>query len=576
MSANGARRLSGLDVAMIVAALVALGALIAEHGFLPGPRWIDLLRPLQVACVVAFAGLQLVKLVAAEHPGEYFARHRFDFTLLFALGVQTVVYFGLAHTPEARWLERHDMPSPLWAFYTAILQVYVLVIVLERSTLVHSYLVRMRLAPARIMVASFAVLVGLGTLLLALPGAARDGRSLGFIDALFTATSAACVTGLVVVDTGTAFGPLGVGVVGLLIQAGGLGMLTITAAFALFGGRGLAPLEQRQLGRALDTEEGDEVRDLLRRVLWTTFVAEGLGAVALWFTWGDLLPSPGGRAAWAGFHAVSAFCNAGFALFPGNGSLIGLAGDIPTQAILGGLIVAGGLGSGVLAQLARIGRARLARRRAEPLSRHTRWVLVLTAGLIAGGAALFWLLERDRAFAHLPPGQRVAAALFQSVTLRTAGFNTVDLVRLALPSVVLSIVLMLVGGSPASTAGGMKTTTAAVAATTLLRRPRVAPEVRRRAVRLAGAFLGTYLLAWGALALAQGEAGPRVAFEAASALATVGLSLDYTAQLSPAGKLVVCAAMFAGRVGPFALAAALLRLRARPAKSTPAERILLG
>lgn len=548
------------DRGMAAAALVGLAAVVAEYGALPPAGWIQPLRLTALAAVVAFALLQVIRLLTVEHPLAYLRAHRIDFVLLFVLVVQGLAFAGLADTPEARWLARHGAPSPLLPFYVAVVQVYVVAVVLARSPLLHAALVRIRLRPAQLLVASFAVLIALGTGLLAMPGASRDGVSIGLLDALFTSTSAACVTGLVVRDTGVQFSTFGLAVIAALIQVGGLGILTFTAAFALLDGRGLSRVEARRIARATDADADDvgELRHTLGRVVVGTLVVEAVGAAALYLAWREAFPDPLVRAGQAVFHAVSAFCNAGFALFPGNASLTRFAADPATALAVGGLVVLGGLGFPVLFELAGWGR---------PWSRHTRWVLASAAVLIAAGAVLLAVLE----------GMDPLAAAFQSVTLRTAGFNTVPLGALGLPAVAVCVAWMLVGGAPGGTAGGLKTTTALAALSVPLGRPRVDRGTAHRALRLAAAFLGAFVLLCGAVALAQGGLDRRVVFEVASALATVGLTMDYTPELGTASRLLVCVAMFAGRVGPFALAAAVLPWRERRVERPPeAERVLLG
>ncbi len=562
MSAGDEARPRWHDRGMAGAAGVGLAAVVAEYGLLPPAAWIQPLRLTALAAVIAFALLQVVRLVTVPRPLEYLRAHRIDFVLLFVLTVQGLAFAGLADTPEARWLARHGAPSPLLPFYVAVVQVYVVAVVLARSPLLHAALVRIRLRPAQLLVASFAVLVALGTGLLALPGASRDGVSIGLLDALFTSTSAACVTGLVVRDTGVQFSTFGVAVIAALIQIGGLGILTFTATFALLDGRGLSGAEARRIARAADADaDADDVRELrqtLGQVVLGTLAVEAVGAAALYLAWREAFPDPLVRAGQAAFHAVSAFCNAGFALFPGNASLTRFAADPATALAIGGLVVLGGLGFPVLFELARRGR---------PWSRHTRWVLASAAVLLVAGAVLLGVLE----------GMDPLAAAFQSVTLRTAGFNTVPLGALGLPAVAVCVAWMLVGGAPGGTAGGLKTTTALAALSVPLRRPRVDEATARRALRLTGVFLAAFLLLCAAVALAQGALDRRIVFEVASALGTVGLSMDYTPELGPAARLLVCVAMFAGRVGPFALAAAVLPWREQRQERPPeAQRILIG
>lgn len=551
MDASTARVLRRIDVGMAAAALIALAALVGERGFAPSVEVRAALRLVEIACVLSFVGLQLAKLAVVESPLAYLRSQRLDFVLLVLLACQAVVHVGLHQAPEARWLRERGVSSPLLRLYVAMLQVYVLVILFERTHLLNRVLVRLRLRPVQLLVISFLALIALGTLLLALPEASRDGRSIGAVDAFFTATSAVCVTGLTVRDVGTQFTTLGVTVLGALIQAGGLGMLTVTASLALLARAPIAQVEHA----ALDVEGLAPLRRLLRRVLVVAFACELAGAALLYLCFGGVLADPLRRAGWAAFHAVSAFCNAGFALFPRNASLTGLSGDAPTLLVFAALIVLGGLGFPVTAEITRRLAARLAGRRPRPLRRSTRVVLLWSLALILSGAALFWAFERERSLG----GSRgpFTDALFQSVTLRTAGFNSVDLALLGTPAVVLCIVWMLIGGAPGGTAGGIKVTTIATIARAVFARRLGSPRLLHAALPVVLGFLASYALVTGALALLERRLDAAIAFEAASALGTVGLSIGSTAALGTPAKLLLCLAMFAGRVGPLVLVAAL-------------------
>ena len=552
------RWLRTLDGLMASAALATLGTLIVRHGLHVGRGYDAFIALGDALAVLVFAAAQAAKLVVVPDPIGYFRTHRLDFALLFVLLIQLAAYAGLQSTAEYRWLERQGIESPLWPLLVASLQLYMVAIVALRSTLVHRLLLLLRLRPVQMLVVSFALLIGAGTVLLAMPGAAADGRASSVLDALFTATSAVCVTGLVVWDTGTHFSGLGTTVLLLLIQAGGLGMLTITGSFALFGGAGMAGKEADALAHVMQVDSANEVALVLRRILVSTFLLEGLGALALFAAWDGHITDNLQRAGWAVFHAVSAFCNAGFALFPRNASLTGSAGTTAALATIGALIVAGGIGFSVLDELGRRLVARLLGQRPPPLSPHARLALGATAFFLVAGTLLFFGTERGGALARFDGLEAWVHAAFQSVTLRTAGFNSVDLSALGLPAVALCIVWMLVGGAPGSTAGGMKVTTAAVVVSSPFGRVAPGTAIRRRALLLASIFLAQYGVLTAALALAQRTLDGRVAFEVASALGTVGLSMGTTAELGTAGKLILCAAMFMGRVGPFALARALL------------------
>lgn len=442
-----------------------------------------------------------------------------------------------------------------------------------------------RLSGVQLFVLSFAGLIGAGTLgLLALPGL-YTGARLGFVDALFTAASAVCVTGLVVVDTATYFTRWGQLWILLLIQLGGLGILTFTTLIIRMLGRRSALQVESAAGAGVAGQLGDP-RALLRAVIVLTAGIELLGAAAFWLMWRGTLGA--GPAVWhAVFHAVSAFCNAGFSTF--SDSLTGFRGSPSVVLTAAALIVLGGIGFLVLEDV----RERLARRR-RALSTHSRLVLATTGILILGAAAAFYAFEAHHTLGTLGGPGRVVNALFMAITPRTAGFNTVDYNQVTDPSMALTVGLMLIGGAPGGTAGGVKVTTVAVLVLLLLSRLRGHREVSawRRSLR-AEAVQGAAGLVVGAIALLAfaiavlllteeaGLAGHRehfaqLVFEAHSAFGTVGLSMGKTAELSPAGRLVITGLMFVGRVGPMSLAAAMALGGGRRAYRYAYEEVAVG
>ncbi|RJO68786.1 MAG: ATPase [Myxococcales bacterium] len=417
--------------------------------------------------------------------------------------------------------------------------------------------------PQALLVSSFAGLIGLGTLLLSLPWAHQPGK-VGFLDAFFTATSAVCVTGLIVVDTGSDYTLFGQTVILFLIQAGGLGVMTFAALAALILGGRLSLASQAALSDTfLQRDAASEFLRLFLRMLKLVFVIESAGASLLFVFLLQDKPVPHALGS-AVFHAVSAFCNAGFSIYSDN--LMGINHNIGFIAVVMLLIVSGGLGHIVLAELWSL----LQDRHRESLRRfshHTKIALGASILLIAGGVAgllLFGLTPEERDL-----GERLWSALFQSVTARTAGFNTVDLGCLPLASLFFIMLFMFVGGSPGSCAGGIKTTTAAIwlarlkcrllgrTDTVLLGRTVPIDIVRRVSVLVGLALLWN---AFGTLYLLASErAIPGVGmedllFEQLSAFGTVGLSTGVTPQLSAAGRLWIILTMFVGRLGPLTLA----------------------
>ena len=402
------------------------------------------------------------------------------------------------------------------------------------------------------------------------PWASRHA-ALDWVDALFTATSAVCVTGLTVVDTGSHFSGFGQGVILALIQTGGLGIVTLSAfVFYLLTGR--MPIRDREalLGTVAGTRTVS-LTALLKAILLSAVVLELAGAIVLALCfWEAHTPW---QAIYLGvFHSVSAFCNAGFSLF--RDSLVGYRSDLLVNVAVMALIVTGGLGFPVLME---IGRAARQRRRTARLSLHSKVVLTTSGILLASGVLVFYGVEHANSLQDLPLGTQVLTALFQSVTARTAGFNTVEFHVLANTSLFAFIVLMFIGGGSGSCAGGIKVNSFTVLAGMAWGRlngrsdvhlygRRVPEATVDRAVSVAGFSL---LLVFAILMLLLvTELGDRsheasrgtfleLAFEATSAFGTVGLSMGVTPHLSTTGRLLVTVLMFVGRIGPLTMASML-------------------
>lgn len=422
---------------------------------------------------------------------------------------------------------------------------------------------------AQLLLVSFLGLIAVGTAgFLLLPGL-YTGAGLGFVDALFTATSAVCVTGLVVVDTATYFTAAGQAWVAFLIQLGGLGILTFTTlVIHLVGRRASLHAGEAAGGEAAIVRHLDPTR-LVRAVVASALVVEAIGAAVLWWGWSGEMGPLG--AIWpAIFHAVSAFCNAGFSVFPE--SLVNQRSSLLPVLTVSGLVIVGGIGFVVLADL----RAWWNRKTVRRLSTHTRLVLWTTGLLLAAGTVLYAAFEWQQVLGGMSPVDRLTNAWFMSVTPRTAGFNTVDYSQLTNPSLFLTVILMVIGGSPGSAAGGLKTTTVALLGLVLWSRLRGREHVsvfgrtipEETIQRAAGLTIGGIaILAAGVFALAltefpaQGVADRisflSVIFEAHSAFGTVGLSMGATPELTTAGRLVVAALMYLGRLGPLAVVSAM-------------------
>ena len=443
----------------------------------------------------------------------------------------------------------------------------------------------------QLLVVSFAALILAGTIGLKLLPGLYVGDGLGWVDSLFTATSAVCVTGLVVVDTATYFTPAGQLFILLLIQLGGLGIITLSTVIILALGGRLTLGHEEVSAPGSELFSGVDLRRLSRHVVVFTCAFELAGAILLTALWAPRFGLA--SAAWHGvFHSVSAFCNAGFSTF--SDSLTSFSHSVPTILVVAGLIVAGGLGFLTIEEL-------YAARRGGRLTRttlHTKLVLHTTVVLLLVGWALYAFLEWRGVLAGMGWLHRLSNSLFMSVTARTAGFNTVDYSSVSAGGSFLTILLMLVGGSPGSTAGGLKTTTLALVVLLAWARVKgyrspqafyrsIPEETVQRAVGLVVVTSFVVVVAIFVFAAVEigGPGSPaqeleflRYSFEAVSALNTVGLSMGVTSSLDPTGRLVTVLLMFLGRVGPLTFTAAIAH-RARhegPPVSFAREDVVVG
>lgn len=440
-----------------------------------------------------------------------------------------------------------------------------------------------RSSPARLIALSFLVATVVGAALLALPVAHAPGVRVGLLDALFTATSAVCVTGLVVVDTGTAFNRFGQTVILLLIQLGGLGVLTLGTVLTLATGRRIGYGARVRLQTEVHAFDLGGVLQLARAIVALVVVVDLAGAALLYPRFASL-HGPGDGLFYALFHSVSAFNNAGFALYPD--SLSRFVTDPLLNLTIIALVVTGGLGFVVIIDL----RARYGPERRRRLSLHTRMALSITGFLLATATVVVLVLEwaNPATLGGLDVPGKLLASLFQAVTPRTAGFHTLDYAGMQAPTLLFTALLMFIGGNPGSTAGGIKTLTffvLVVSVWSVVRQRReytiygrrIAPDTVVRAgvvafggVMLAGAALTLLAITERDIALLP------LLFETVSALGTVGLSLGITADLSPLGRVVMIVLMYLGRIGLLTFALALVTEHPTRQIRYPAEDVVIG
>lgn len=441
----------------------------------------------------------------------------------------------------------------------------------------------------QLIVLSFGIVILVGTLLLMLPAAGRSGGPTSLIDALFTATSATCVTGLVVFDTWTHWNLFGQIVILALIQTGGLGVITFTTGFTLLVHRKLAFHDIRL---ATENTGGDtiQIARLIKTILAFTTGCEFLGICLLMLRF---VPQFGARGVWvACFTAISAFCNAGFdvlGFLMKDGNLIPYVEDPLVCLTTAALIVVGGIGFIVVSD---IYRSRIERRvrgeNPERLNFHSALVLRITAALILLGAVLFLIFEYDNTLENVSWGGKLNASLFQSISARTAGFSSVNIAQERDITKIITIILMFIGASPAGTGGGIKTTTFVVLVATVfsvmkgetetvIMKRRIEKTTVYRSVTIFFAALMAVLITTGVILTTDpGIAGVDALFEATSGFGTVGLSAGVTQRLGTISKFFVSMTMFVGRVGPVSLGLALARHKSARGVVLPEGRLIVG
>jgi potassium uptake TrkH family protein len=438
--------------------------------------------------------------------------------------------------------------------------------------------------PTQVVLFGYLALILSGAAILDTPLASADGKSIGFLNALFTATSAVCVTGLTVVDTATAFTDFGRAVILLLIQLGGLGIMAVAGLVGLTIFRRLSKRSSSLIStefRATVDGKGS-IREMVGRIALVVFAIEGVGALILMFWFGTHYQMSIGESIWSGvFHAVSAFNNAGFSLYTDN--LMQFVSDPVVNLTIAALIIIGGLGFPVLIELRRVG--------FKPLkwTMHFKIVMVMTALLLVGGTVYIAILEWNNpgTLGALEPSDRVLAAFFQSVQTRTAGFNSIDISAMHTETWFGMDILMFIGAGPAGTGGGIKVTTFAVllfivitelrgdAAVNIFGK-RLSRAVHRQAITIALLAVGVVMASTVFMQLVTDIDLDRIFFEVLSAFATVGLTTGITATLPPAALINLIVLMIIGRIGTLTLGSALILKHRVLLYELPKERPLIG
>ncbi|WP_237073352.1 TrkH family potassium uptake protein [Prosthecochloris sp. GSB1] len=587
--------LSLFDWVVMLLALPAVISLVAEYGFYLSPAQSETIRLLDHAILWVFALTGLGKLLLVEDKTEYLASHWADMFILFLIAMLLVfpVQIGALMQSIVSGLE----PKAIAKIYIVLTQILLILALVPPALRYSQRVMSLNLQPAVLIIMSFLLFILLGTLFLLLPKA-TVGEPLAAIDAVFMATSAVCVTGLAVVDTATKFTIFGQTIIMILIQVGGLGIMTMTTFFAYVMGGGSGLKQYATLQTLLGEESLGQIRRMVFHVALFTFSFELLGAGILYMEFDAYtFRTDYQQLFFAIFHAISAFCNAGFSLWSENLMAEGIGRDVMGLSTIMVLIVLGGLGFPVIANINAIlvyktqlrfssrkiddavvedtesmdvFRREKLRERKVRLSLNTRIVLLATLILTTAGALGIFLLEADAALRGMSPAEQLFTSLFHSVSARTAGFNTVDIRGFSLPTLFFLILLMWIGASPGSTGGGIKTTTLAVALLNIFAivsgrnrieifRKQIAPSTVVKA--FSTVILSIFYISFAVflLLITENFGFQDLVFEVVSAVGTVGLSTGITSGLSAPGKWVIIVSMFVGRIGMLSVLMALIK-----------------
>jgi len=581
------RIISTLDFLLIFSGILSVVALLFEFGFYITPEQFSLIEVFVKSISVFFIAQELLRYVLYSNKQQFFKERWFEVVLVLLLILQ------FAYPPFFQLFFNYFIPNStaeqLTLAYLAISQFLLFLALLIGTMRYNHLLTKVKIQPGAVFALSFAFIIFSGALLLLLPKATYTGIT--FVDALFTSTSAVCVTGLSSVDVFTTFTPLGLFVIVGLIQVGGLGVMTLSTFFAFLFAGGLSVRERLFMSDLLSEDSIGEVSGLLLKIATFTIIIEAIGFVFLYISiGGTFFPLDHNKFYSSIFHAVSAFCNAGFSTYQNGLMNPSLQSNYVYLSTIGWLIILGGLGFPVLSNLWSYFKKRKQKGIINRLTLTSKLVLITTLCLLIFGASSIWLLE----LVHNPQTASMSTfdqwfhAMFMSISTRTAGFNTLAMDAYHPSTVLVLIFLMWIGASPSSTGGGVKTTTFAVVLLMIFnfvrKKERVElfnRQVSDESIRKAfsAIILSVFVIGLASVILAAIEPTKNtldLLFEVVSAMGTVGLSRNLTPLLGDGGKVLITIVMFIGRVGALTLIIALVKQEPNVRITYAKETIIIG
>ncbi|OKL39437.1 TrkH family potassium uptake protein [Pontibacter flavimaris] len=551
--------------------ILAVGILLYAHGVVKDPAILQKLFYAIDGILAVFVAIYLLRILYAFEREKFLRRTWFEGLLMLVVFINEFSTYVLGIPVIYNIFDSIGIPLSV-ELYRASVSLYMLLLLLIELLETRVHLKTLQLKPGITFLLSFITLISIGTGLFMLPKMTTTPDGMRFIDALFMATSASCITGLVVVDPGTYFTLSGQVLLLVLVQLGGLGVMTFATFFASLMRQGMGIKQHVALHQIMDSESLLSAKGLLSKLITLTLTIEAIGAVIIFATWSPEVQfsNLGSKIFYSVFHSVNGFCNAGFSLFPEGLYTQPLRIGYVMHLTIAALIILGGLGFPTMLDI--FSPSSMRRRMAAPWRNWkllTRVTLYTSAALLTLGTVAFFLLEYYNTLASLSFPEALVTSFFQSVTTRSGGYHTVDISLLNTPTILLFLFLMFIGASPGSMGGGIKTTTFAViilsVATTIRGRENL--EIGHRTIPHSISYKAFSVFTFAAvinllcifllsITDAQFEI-LQLVFEQVSAFGTVGLSTGITAGLSDAGKLIILLSMYVGRVGTLTLALAL-------------------
>ncbi len=564
----------GMRYLSVPISIAAIGALILFHGFKLEPvdqAWVDWILK---GTIGFYIFKYLLEFFYSFSPAAYLRESKWEGLLMLYM-IINIISINVLNIELMSKIGSLFGFEQLDQFFMVVVQVYFLLFIALEIGKASSLLAHLQISPPGMLVMSFVLLGAVGTGLLLLPEMTTSGEGLSLLDASFTTISAICVTGLSTFDVSSILSFKGQFVLMILIQLGGLNFISFASLLALFSRNGMGLRYHSLLQASYSTESLESGMDLFKQVYKLTLMIELISAVLLYFSWGALpFENQGDRIFYSVFHSISAFNNAGFALFPSGLMDPGVIHSYGLHLVIAFTLIFGGLGFSPLREV--FGLKQIRARKLQPwkhISVNTRMAFGSATALLLLGTGVFWILELPGTLRGMDWVGQLVSSFFQSATARTAGFNTLDFGAMALPTLLFFVFLMFIGGNSGSTAGGIKTSTFALvflsALSTIrgenkveLMKTTVPLELLRRAFSVFLFSISLIFISVIALSMTDAQFGlARLLFEEVSAFCTVGLSTGITSSLSPAGKIILMISMFVGRVGTVTLAFALSKTR---------------